>query len=83
MLAYLGPLRHGILSCRLERMLDADFASGTCVQVSLLGDLSSLCAAFSMIGYLEVGRRLRAWMPIFLYACPVTGALSDPNPCKS
>ena len=48
----------------------------TCVQVSLLGDLSALCGAISIIGYLEVGRRLRAWMPIFLYACPVTGERS-------
>ena len=44
-------------------------------QVTLLGDLSALCGAISIIGYLEVGQRLRAWMPIFLYACPVTGAL--------
>lgn len=43
------------------------------MQVSLLGDLASLASAFAMAGYLEVGQRLRAWMPLFLYACPVTG----------
>lgn len=28
--------------------------------------------AISIIGYLHVGRKLREWMPIFLYALPVT-----------
>ena len=28
--------------------------------------------AISIIGYLHVGRKLRGWMPIFLYALPVT-----------
>lgn len=29
--------------------------------------------ALAIIGYLHAGRILRAWMPIFLYALPVTG----------
>ncbi len=43
------------------------------IQVTLVGDLVTLCAAVAIIGYFEVGQRLRAWMPIFLYACPATG----------
>lgn len=43
------------------------------MQVTILGDLASVAGAISVIGYLMVGQRLRAWMPIFLYACPVTG----------
>lgn len=42
--------------------------------MSVAGDAASLAAAFAMIGYLLVGRRLRNWMPIFVYACPVTGS---------
>lgn len=39
---------------------------------SVAGDLAALCAALAMIGYLLVGRKLRQWMPIFVYAFPVT-----------
>lgn len=46
------------------------------MQVSVLGDFSSLCAAVALVGYLVVGQRLRAWMPIFLYSCPVTGKVT-------
>ena len=42
-------------------------------QVTLVGDLVSMCAAVAGIGYFEMGQRLRAWMPVFLYACPATG----------
>ena len=45
-------------------------------QVTLVGDLVTLCAAVTVIGYFEMGQRLRAWMPIFLYACPATGGMS-------
>jgi drug/metabolite transporter (DMT)-like permease len=39
---------------------------------TFVGDLFSLFGAISIIGYLHVGRTLREWMPIFLYALPVT-----------
>lgn len=42
-------------------------------RVTLLGDMLSLMGALTIIGYLHAGRILRAWMPIFLYALPVTG----------
>ena len=41
---------------------------------SLVGDGAALLGAVVVAIYLVVGRRLRAWMPVFLYACPVTGA---------
>ena len=43
-------------------------------QPHVSGDLASLAAAAAIVGYLEIGRRLRRWMPLFVYACPVTGA---------
>jgi drug/metabolite transporter (DMT)-like permease len=41
-------------------------------EVHAAGDLASLLAAFAMVGYLSIGRRLRHWMPTFVYAAPVT-----------
>jgi len=41
-------------------------------QVTVQGDLAALLGAFSFIGYLYAGRNLRPWMPLFLYAMPVT-----------
>ena len=45
--------------------------------VTLLGDSLALLGALTVVGYIVCGRILRAWMPIFLYAFPVTllGAL--------
>lgn len=40
--------------------------------VTLLGDSLALLGAFTVVGYIVCGRILRAWMPIFLYAFPVT-----------
>lgn len=42
-------------------------------QVTLLGDLACLAASCAVVAYLSIGRRLRAWMPLFVYAAPVTG----------
>jgi|APGre2960657404_1045060.scaffolds.fasta_scaffold43907_3 drug/metabolite transporter (DMT)-like permease len=42
-------------------------------EVGLAGDAAALAAAAAMVGYLLVGRRLRAWMPVFVYVAPVTG----------
>lgn len=36
------------------------------------GDVLSLGAAAAIIGYMLVGHKLRQWMPLFLYALPVT-----------
>lgn len=38
----------------------------------VLGDVTALAAAFAMVGYLSAGGVLRQWMPIFIYASPVT-----------
>jgi hypothetical protein len=40
--------------------------------VTWYGDVLSLGAAAAIIGYMLVGHKLRQWMPLFLYAFPVT-----------
>ena len=42
-------------------------------EATVKGDLASLAAAVAMAGYLSAGAKLREWMPMFLYALPVTG----------
>lgn len=37
-----------------------------------MGDLLALLGAFAIIGYLQAGAAVRKWMPIFVYALPVT-----------
>jgi drug/metabolite transporter (DMT)-like permease len=37
------------------------------------GDLAALVAAALFVAYLNIGQRLRAWMPLFTYATLVTG----------
>lgn len=39
---------------------------------SLAGDAASLLAAVVFVGYLHAGRTLRQFMPVFVYACPIT-----------
>ena len=43
------------------------------VQVSLAGDFSGFLTAVFFCGYIIIGAHLRKWLPIFLYATPVTG----------
>lgn len=40
--------------------------------VTLVGDAAAFLGALGMVVYLLIGRHLRASMPVFLYACPVT-----------
>lgn len=40
--------------------------------VTVLGDALAFAGAVFVVGYIVVGRVLRPWMPIFLYAYPVT-----------
>ena len=40
--------------------------------VSIFGDLMAFVGAVSIVGYLAAGRSVRGWMPLFLYALPVT-----------
>ena len=40
--------------------------------VSILGDMLAFAGAIAVVGYIVVGRILRPWMPLFLYATPVT-----------
>eukprot|EP00892_Ulva_mutabilis_P002405 jgi/Ulvmu1/12165/UM085_0029.1 len=56
----------GMLLCEIS-------TNGSKGNATLLGDMLSLAGAVMIIGYLQAGHILRAWMPIFLYALPVTG----------
>lgn len=38
------------------------------LQATLAGDAAALVASLCFVGYLLIGRRLRAWMPAFVYA---------------
>ncbi len=40
--------------------------------VTLIGDLAAFIGAVAIVGYLSAGRVLRPWMPLFIYAFPVT-----------
>lgn len=40
--------------------------------VTLVGDLAAFIGAIAIVGYLVAGRVLREWMPLFIYAFPVT-----------
>ncbi|GIM12972.1 hypothetical protein Vretimale_16154 [Volvox reticuliferus] len=72
------PLSRGELGGTLVGLagaivLSVGASSGGEEHVGLAGDLASLLASAVMVGYLSVGRRMRQWMPIFVYAFPVTG----------
>ena len=54
------------------RMLRARELTALCVQVTIIGDLLCLFGAVAIIGYLQAGAAVRKWMPIFVYAFPVT-----------
>lgn len=43
------------------------------LQVTLAGDFSGFLTAVFFCGYIIIGAHLRKWLPIFLYATPVTG----------
>ena len=40
--------------------------------VTLIGDLAAFVGAVAIVGYFAAGRVLRGWMPLFIYAFPVT-----------
>ncbi|GBF99716.1 drug Metabolite transporter superfamily [Raphidocelis subcapitata] len=42
-------------------------------EVTLRGDALAFAAAVAVVGYLQVGSRLRQYQPAFVYAAPVTG----------
>jgi len=41
-------------------------------EVTLLGDSLAFIGAITVVGYIVIGRILRPWLPIFIYATPVT-----------
>ena len=52
-------------------LLDAGSSQGD-QTVTVLGDALAFGGAVFVVGYIVVGRVLRTWLPIFLYAFPVT-----------
>ena len=52
-------------------LLDAGSSQGD-QTVTVLGDALAFGGAVFVVGYIVVGRILRTWLPIFLYAFPVT-----------
>lgn len=52
-------------------LLDAGSDQGD-QTVSVLGDILAFGGAVFVVGYIVIGRILRTWMPIFVYAFPVT-----------
>jgi drug/metabolite transporter (DMT)-like permease len=52
-------------------LLDAGSSQGG-QTVTVFGDTLAFSGAVFVVGYIVVGRILRPWMPIFLYAFPVT-----------
>eukprot|EP00887_Chlorella_sp_A99_P004332 scaffold15.g4332.t1 len=62
----------GTLVGLVGAVLLATAAARTDRQVTVAGDLAALCASLAIIVYLLVGRSLRQWMPLFVYAFPVT-----------
>ncbi len=45
---------------------------GNDVGVTIYGDALAFIGAVTVVGYLAIGRMVRGWMPLFLYAFPVT-----------
>ena len=60
--ALIGLLGAGITL--LDAKIDGD--------VTLWGDLLAVAGAVTVVGYIVAGRILREWMPVFVYAVPVT-----------
>ena len=52
----------------------ADEAEGTGVvqSVTFVGDVMAFLGAVVFVVYLYAGQRVRGWMPLFLYTCPMT-----------
>ena len=42
------------------------------IPVTITGDIVAFVGAMAMVGYLYAGKHCRSWLPLFLYAFPVT-----------
>ncbi|KAL4418952.1 hypothetical protein ABPG77_001774 [Micractinium sp. CCAP 211/92] len=54
-------------------VLLATAAARSDAEVTVVGDMAALLASLCFVGYLLIGRRLRKWMPVMVYAVSVTG----------
>lgn len=61
------------LAGALIMLLDVKAGSNHAQDPSLVGDLVALLGAAAVTAYLLVGRHLRAWMPLWIYAFGVVG----------
>ena len=52
-------------------------AAGREAAVTVVGDLAATAASVALVGYLLAGRQMRKWMPIFVYAFPVTAVAGE------
>ncbi len=59
--------------CNLDYTNVVCTASLLSMQVTLAGDFAAFLTAVFFCGYIIIGAHLRKWLPIFLYATPVTG----------
>lgn len=60
-------------SLQTKKKLSQATACQSWLQVTLAGDFSGFLTAVFFCGYIIIGAHLRRWLPIFLYATPVTG----------
>ncbi|KAL2613799.1 hypothetical protein R1flu_025491 [Riccia fluitans] len=42
------------------------------IEVTMLGDLAAFLGAVAFVAYISAGKHLRGWMPLYVYAFPVT-----------
>jgi drug/metabolite transporter (DMT)-like permease len=54
-------------------LLAAGSAAGKEQEAGVLGDAAAFAAAVVVVAYFEIGRKLRAYQPIFVYAAQITG----------
>ncbi|BFI20894.1 hypothetical protein MPTK1_7g17260 [Marchantia polymorpha subsp. ruderalis] len=47
------------------------------VEVSMLGDLAAFMGAVAFVAYISAGKHLRGWMPLYVYAFPVTAGAAS------
>lgn len=54
-------------------LLAAGSAAGKEQEAGVLGDAAAFAAAVVVVAYFEIGRKLRTYQPIFVYAAQITG----------
>ena len=68
-----GPPQAWVMCFKYKGLDQANDSPVLFLQVTLVGDFSAFLTAVFFCGYIIIGAHLRKWLPIFLYATPVTG----------